>query len=51
MGDMNVWYFLFRVHEPVPQFEHWVKTIPGEHPRMQEMVEQARAAGASRELK
>jgi 3-methyladenine DNA glycosylase Tag len=51
MGDMNVWYFLFRVHEPVPKFEHWVKTIPGEHPRMQEMVEQARAAGASRELK
>lgn len=49
MGDMNVWYFLFRVHEPVPQFERWVKTIPGEHPRMKEMVEKARAAGASME--
>ena len=51
MGDMNVWYFLFRVHEPVPQFEHWVKTIPGDHPRMQEMVEKARAAGTSMELR
>jgi len=51
MGDMNVWYFLFRVHEPVPQFEHWVKTIPGDHPRMKEMVEKARSAGASMELK
>ena len=51
MGDMNVWYFLFRVHEPVPQFEHWVKTIPGDHPRMKEMVDKARAAGTSMELK
>ncbi len=51
MGEMNVWYFLFRVHEPVPHFEHWVKTIPGEHPRMKEMVEKARAAGTSMELK
>ena len=51
MGDMNVWYFLFRVHEPVPRFEHWVTTIPGDHPRMQEMVEKARAAGLSMELK
>jgi hypothetical protein len=50
MGDMNVWYFLFRAHEPVPQFEHWVTTIPGEHPRMKEMVEKARAAGMSMEL-
>lgn len=50
MGDMNVWYFLFRVHQPVPRFEHWVKTIPGEHPRMKEMVEKARAAGTSMEL-
>jgi len=50
MGDMNVWYFLFRVHQPVPQFEHWVRTIPGDHPRMKEMVEKARAAGTSMEL-
>ena len=46
MGEMNVWYFLFRVGEPVPEFESWVKTIPGDHPRMREMVEKARAAPA-----
>lgn len=50
MGEMNVWYFLFRVREPVPRFETWVETIPGEHPRMREMVEKARAAGTSTEF-
>jgi 3-methyladenine DNA glycosylase Tag len=50
MGDMNVWYFLFRVGEPVPRFETWVTTIPGTHPRMREMVERARAQGRSREV-
>ena len=49
MGEMNVWYFLFRVREPVPKFEKWVTTIPGEHPRMKEMVERARHAGTSTE--
>jgi Methyladenine glycosylase len=49
MGEMNVWYFLFRTGEPVPRFETWVATIPGRHPRMQEMVERARAAGRSPE--
>ena len=49
MGEMNAWYFLFRVREPVPQFEHWVTTIPGEHPRMKEMVDKARSAGTSTE--
>jgi hypothetical protein len=49
MGEMNVWYFLFRVNRPVPAFEHWVATIPGEHPRMKEMVEKARTAGTSTE--
>lgn len=49
MGDMNVWYFLFRVGEPVPPFEAWVQTIPGDHPRMREMVERARACGRSPE--
>lgn len=43
MGEMNAWYFLFRVGEPVPEFETWVATIPGDHPRMREMVDQARA--------
>jgi Methyladenine glycosylase len=49
MGDMNAWYFLFRTGEPVPRFEQWVTTIPGEHPRMHEMVELARASGRSPE--
>jgi DNA-3-methyladenine glycosylase I len=49
MGEMNVWYFLFRTGEPVPRFETWVKTIRGEHPRMREMVERARREGRSPE--
>ncbi len=49
LGEMNVWYFLFRVREPVPRFEKWVTTIPGDHPRMREMVEKARDAGTSTE--
>lgn len=51
MGDMNVWYFLFRTGEPVPRFESWVKTIRGDHPRMREMVEQARMKRRSPEVK
>ncbi len=39
IGEMSVYYFLFRVSEPVPPFEPWIKTIKGEHPRMREMVE------------
>ena len=42
LGELSVYYFLFRVKEPVPPFEEWQKTIPGEHPRMREMVAQAR---------
>jgi DNA-3-methyladenine glycosylase I len=51
MGDMNVWYVLFRTGHRVPRFETWVQTIPGEHPRMREMVELARASGRSPEEK
>lgn len=39
-GDLSVYYFLFRIGEPVPDFNKWIETIPGEHPRMREMVEQ-----------
>lgn len=39
-GDLSVYYFLFRIGEPVPDFNKWIQTIPGEHPRMREMVEQ-----------
>ena len=49
MGDMNVWYFLFRTGHSVPRFEAWVATIRGEHPRMREMVERARTFGLSHE--
>lgn len=49
MGDLNVWYFLFRTGEPVPRFEEWLATIPGAHPRMREMVDLARASGNSPE--
>lgn len=45
MGEMNVWYFRFRVGEDVPHFEEWLTQIPGDHPRMREMVDKARAAG------
>jgi hypothetical protein len=50
LGDMNVWYVLFRCGEPVPRFESWVATIPGEHPRMREMVDLARHNKRSPEL-
>lgn len=50
MGEMNVWYFLFRIGRPVPRFEAWVTTIPGDHPRMREMVELARQTGISPEV-
>jgi hypothetical protein len=39
LGDLNVYYFLFRIGEPVPPFEKWITTIKGNHPRMKEMVE------------
>ncbi|HEY9775908.1 MAG TPA: DNA-3-methyladenine glycosylase I [Planktothrix sp.] len=42
LGELSVYYFLFRIKEPVPPFEKWVATIPGDHPRMREMVELAR---------
>lgn len=49
MGEMNVWYLLFRTREPVPHFEQWVTTISGDHPRMREMVGLARKSGRSSE--
>jgi hypothetical protein len=41
-GELSAYYFLFRIKEPVPPFEEWEKTVPGEHPRMREMVALAR---------
>jgi len=45
LGELSVYYFLFRVGEPVPPFEQWEKTVPGDHPRMREMVALARSQG------
>jgi 3-methyladenine DNA glycosylase Tag len=41
VGEMSVYYFLFRVGEAVPPFDPWIVTIEGDHPRMREMVEKA----------
>jgi 3-methyladenine DNA glycosylase Tag len=46
MGELNAYYFLFRVKEPVPRFEVWEPTVEGDHPRMREMVARAREQGA-----
>ena len=50
MGDLNVWYFLFRTGQPVPRFEEWIVTIDGTHPRMREMVDRARANDRTPEI-
>ncbi len=42
LGELSAYYFLFRVREPVPPFEEWEQTVPGDHPRMREMVLLAR---------
>ncbi len=46
IGEMSVYYFLFRVNEKVPPFDPWITTIEGDHPRMREMVEKFTAAGS-----
>lgn len=47
VGDISVYYFLFRVGECVPPFGRWIKTVEGDHPRIREMVG-ASLAGVSR---
>ncbi len=49
LGELSAYYFLFRVGEPVPPFETWEKTVPGDHPRMREMIALARKTGRSSE--
>jgi 3-methyladenine DNA glycosylase Tag len=49
LGELSVYYFLFRVGEPVPRFEYWEKNILGDHPRMREMIALAREKGTSPE--
>ncbi len=50
LGELSAYYFLFRVGEPVPRFEVWEQTVPGDHPRMREMIGLARERGRSSEL-
>lgn len=41
VGDISIYYFLFRVGEAVPPFSRWIKTVEGDHPRIREMVQGA----------
>jgi 3-methyladenine DNA glycosylase Tag len=45
LGALSAYYLLFRTSEPVPRFEEWEKTVPGDHPRMREMIALARESG------
>jgi 3-methyladenine DNA glycosylase Tag len=45
LGALSAYYLLFRTGEPVPRFEEWEKTVPGDHPRMREMIALARESG------
>ena len=49
LGELSAYYFLFRTGMPVPRFEVWEQTVPGDHPRMREMVALAREQGRSPE--
>jgi 3-methyladenine DNA glycosylase Tag len=46
LGEVSVYYLLFLVGERVPPFEEWERTVPGDHPRMREMVALARSEDA-----
>jgi 3-methyladenine DNA glycosylase Tag len=43
VGDISAYYFLYRVGEPVPPFNRWIKTVKGDHPRIREMVAKTKA--------
>lgn len=45
VGELSAYYFVFLVGERVPRFETWERTIPGDHPRMREMIARARETG------
>jgi len=50
LGDLSVYYLLFRAGEAVPLFEDWEKTIEGDHPRMREMIALGRSLGKTSEV-
>jgi 3-methyladenine DNA glycosylase Tag len=50
VGDISVYYFLFRVGEPVPPYAQWATTVEGVHPRVREMLALGGDESAQREL-
>jgi len=48
VGEISVYYFLFRVGERVPPFGRWIKTVEGDHPRIREMVDATRSVSRKR---
>jgi hypothetical protein len=50
LGDLSLYYWLFRTGLPVPQFERWLERQDRDHPRMREMVEMGRSEGRSSEV-
>ena len=49
LGDLSLYYWLFRTGLPVPPFEHWLERQDRDHPRMREMVLMGRSEGRSSE--
>lgn len=49
LGDLSLYYWLFRTGLPVPPFERWMERQDRDHPRMREMVEIARSEHRSSE--
>ena len=45
LGELSAYYVVFLLGGDVPRFEAWERTIPGDHPRMREMIAVARANG------
>ena len=45
LGALSAYYAVFRLGGDVPRFEEWERSIPGDHPRMREMIAHARAGG------
>ena len=48
VGDISAYYFLYRVGEKVPPFKQWIKTVEGDHPRIEEMVGGPKAGTSKR---
>jgi len=49
LGDLSLYYWLFRTGLPVPPFERWLERQDRDHPRMREMVLMGRSENRSSE--